>query len=100
MGRVTGWLNTANTVLHFWIFALRTAGGHGCGSGSEGGAVEGAWDLTSGFFLSGRTEKRPGGHGGADVVLHRGDHWQGRHHRVQCVNAHLSNASGATVQGL
>lgn len=55
----------------------------------------GVWDLSSGFFLSGRTEEWPGGHGGADVVLHRGDHRQARHHRVQRVSTHLSSASSA-----
>lgn len=60
----------------------------------------GVWDLTSGFSLSGRIEEWPGGHRGADVVLHRRDHWQGRHHRVQRVNTDLSNASGAVVLGL
>lgn len=86
---------TQQTLLHFWVFKLRTAGGHGCGSGSEGGAVVGVWDLSSGFFLSGRTEEWPGGHGGADVVLHRGDHRQAWPHRVQRVSTHLSSASSS-----
>lgn len=100
MGHIERWPNTANTLLHFWVFALRTAGGRGCGSGSEGGAVVRVWDLTSGFFLSGCTEEWARGHRGANVVLHRGDHRQGWHHRVQRVNTDLSNGSSAMVLGL
>lgn len=40
------------------------------------------------FFLSGSAEERSGGHGGADVVLHWGDHRQGRPDRVQCLKTH------------